>query len=338
MNCELKYMRRAIDLAHKGAPNVSPNPLVGAVIVDSQGNILGEGYHRKYGEAHAEVNAINAVKDKSALRDSTMYVTLEPCAHQGKTPPCADLIIRMGIPRVVIGSRDPFEKVNGAGIERLREAGIDVEVGILEKECRKINAIFFTAHTLHRPFIILKWARSADGFLDIKRGPFQKAPLISSPRTRLMTHHLRAFCDGILVGSGTVLADDPILDCRLWPGSSPRPIILDRRGRVDSNYKIWSRDPIIIKDDKPLSEILTDLYNKGLTSVLVEGGTTVLSSFLQERLWDVIRIEIGPFDFGDLGSVKSPIVFGMEPIKVSNIEGHIVKYYSQNPLFDVKNL
>ncbi len=338
MKIEEKYMRRALQLARKGAPNVSPNPMVGAVIVSDDGMILGEGYHRKCGEAHAEVNAINAVADKSRLKDSTMYVTLEPCSHYGRTGPCTDLIIKEGIPRVVVGTRDPFEKVNGTGIDKLINAGVEVEVGIMEKECRALNAIFFTAHTLHRPFILLKWARSADGFLDFKRDVHQVAAQISSPLTRMFTHRMRALADAIMVGSNTVIADNPRLDCRLWPGPSPKIVISDRRHRLDGSYRVMATDPIIFTEDTPLEEMMLQLYQRGITSLMVEGGAQLLSAFLKERLWDIIRVETGPMAFGNEGSVRGPDTFGLDPVKITEIEGQIVKYYTQNPLFDVKNL
>ncbi len=331
-------MCRALELAQKGAPNVSPNPMVGAVIVDEDGKIIGEGYHRKVGEAHAEVNAINSVADKEALKRSTMYVTLEPCSHQGRTGPCADLIIKMGIPRVVVGVRDPFDKVNGAGIEKLREAGLEVEVGLLEDECRQINTRFFTAHTQHRPFVILKWAMSQDGFMDIKRDPSQLPAQISSPLTRIYTHQVRSTADALLVGSGTILADNPRLDCRLWPGPSPRPVILDRRGRVHGNFVVLERNPIIIREDLSMSALMKRLYQQGITSLLVEGGSKVLTWFLREKMWDLIRVEIGPVAFGEQGAIPAPPTFGLDPVRIFNIEGQILKYYSKNALFDVKNL
>ncbi|MDE6556831.1 MAG: bifunctional diaminohydroxyphosphoribosylaminopyrimidine deaminase/5-amino-6-(5-phosphoribosylamino)uracil reductase RibD, partial [Duncaniella sp.] len=186
------FMQRALELAKNGALDASPNPMVGAVIVDAGGKIIGEGWHRRCGEGHAEVNAIASVADESLLKDSTIYVTLEPCSHYGKTPPCADLIISKGIPRVVVGCLDPFPEVSGRGIARLREAGIEVVTGVLEEECRKLNEKFITAHTLQRPFITLKWAESADGYLDAR---------ISTPFTRMLAHKLRATSDAILVGS-----------------------------------------------------------------------------------------------------------------------------------------
>lgn len=328
MQTDEKYMARALSLARKGLMHASPNPMVGAVIVGPGGKILGEGYHRRCGEAHAEVNAVASVSDKAALRDSTMYVTLEPCCHYGRTGPCSELIINSGIPRVVVAMADPFEKVGGKGIERLRQAGVEVEVGMLEQESRTLNAIFITAHTLRRPFIALKWAQSADGFLDARATPADHPAAISTPLTRQLTHRLRAIFDAILVGSGTVLADDPALDSRLCPGErSPRPVVLDRRGRVGDSSRIAKRDPIIVRDDKPLAEIMGDLYGMGITSVLVEGGAMVLGAFINAGLWDMIRVETSPAAFGELGCAKAPALCGLEPQKVENIDGHAMKYY-----------
>ena len=331
-------MWRALDLARKGLMHAMPNPMVGAVIVGPDGKIIGEGYHRRCGEAHAEVNAINSVADQSLLEQSTMYVTLEPCSHHGRTGPCAQLIIDKRIPRVVIGSRDPYDKVNGRGIEMLRQAGIEVEEGVLDRENRCLNAVFFTAHTKHRPFIALKWAQTEDGYVDAKRSLCDEPLTISSPLTKALGHRLRGIYDAILVGSGTVLADNPRLDTRLWPGHSPRPIILDRRRRVTHKMRIWDRNPIIVSDSKPLPEILSDLYHQGITSILVEGGTAVLTSFIKEWLWDFIRVETGPIHVGDMGDAKAPVLYGIEPVKFFTFEGQSVKYYVQNPLVDVKNL
>lgn len=332
------YMSRALQIATNGFPNAMPNPMVGAVIVDANGRILGEGYHRKCGEAHAEVNAINSVADKESLKDSTIYVTLEPCAHYGRTAPCAKLIIDMQIPRVVVGCRDPFEKVDGKGIEMLREAGVSVKVGVLENQCRKLNAIFFTAHTLHRPFVMLKWAQSADGYIDYRRGHSQNAAKISTPLTSMLVHRWRAVFDAILVGSGTVLADNPLLDTRLWPGKSPRPIILDRRGRTPGDARIMQRNPLIVKSKAPLSDILSDLYLQGITSILVEGGKDTIQSFIDNGLWDIARVETSTHQFGDSGSVSSPILKGYKSGKTYDFEGQKVDFFIKSPLIDVKNI
>ena len=292
MKTDATYMRRALELARHGELDASPNPMVGAVIVGPDGRIIGEGWHRRCGEGHAEVNAVASVSDKSLLRDSTMYVTLEPCAHYGKTPPCARLITEMGIPRVVIGCRDPFAKVAGRGIAMLEEAGVEVEVGMLEKECLALNEKFMTAHTHRRPFITLKWAESADGFIDGH---------ISTPLNSTAVHRLRATHDAILVGSGTWLADRPRLDTRLFAGKSPRRDVLDRRGRVTDA----PGDVLIMSGYDTLREAMERLYAEhGITSVLVEGGAELHRSFMAEGLWDRMRIERS--DKPTNGSVKAP--------------------------------
>ena len=292
MKTDATYMRRALELARHGELDASPNPMVGAVIVGPDGRIIGEGWHRRCGEGHAEVNAVASVSDKSLLRDSTMYVTLEPWAHYGKTPPCARLITEMGIPRVVIGCRDPFAKVAGRGIAMLEEAGVEVEVGMLEKECLALNEKFMTAHTHRRPFITLKWAESADGFIDGH---------ISTPLNSTAVHRLRATHDAILVGSGTWLADRPRLDTRLFAGKSPRRVVLDRRGRVTDA----PGDVLIMSGYDTLREAMERLYAEhGITSVLVEGGAELHRSFMAEGLWDRMRIERS--DKPTNGSVKAP--------------------------------
>ena len=292
MKTDATYMRRALELARHGELDASPNPMVGAVIVGPDGRIIGEGWHRRCGEGHAEVNAVASVSDKSLLRDSTMYVTLEPCAHYGKTPPCARLITEMGIPRVVIGCRDPFAKVAGRGIAMLEEAGVEVEVGMLEKECLALNEKFMTAHTHRRPFITLKWAESADGLIDGH---------ISTPLNSTAVHRLRATHDAILVGSGTWLADRPRLDTRLFAGKSPRRVVLDRRGRVTDA----PGDVLIMSGYDTLREAMERLYAEhGITSVLVEGGAELHRSFMAEGLWDRMRIERS--DKPTNGSVKAP--------------------------------
>lgn len=260
MEVDERYMRRALCLAGNGLLDASPNPMVGAVLVDPSGKIIGEGWHRRCGEGHAEVNAVASVADTSLLRNATMYVTLEPCSHYGKTPPCASLIIEKGIPRVVIGCLDPFEKVAGRGVRMLKDAGVEVVTGCLEKECLELNEKFVTSHRRKRPFVTLKWAESADGYIDGK---------ISTPLTSMLTHRLRATHDAILVGSGTVLADNPRLDTRLYAGHSPLRVILDRRGRV---MDAVDGTTIIYREFSSLNDVLEDLYKRGITSVLVEGG------------------------------------------------------------------
>lgn len=299
MEINEKYMRRALELARHGLLDASPNPMVGAVIVGPDGEIIGEGWHRRCGEGHAEVNAVASVCDKEKLKDSTMYVTLEPCSHYGKTPPCADMIVERGIPRVVVGSLDPFAKVAGRGIARMKAAGVEVVTGVLEDECRALNRKFMTAHELQRPFVTLKWAQSIDGFMDGR---------ISTPLTSMLVHKLRASHDAILVGSGTVLADNPSLSTRLYAGKSPVKVVLDRRGRISRDSRIFEGDtPVIVMNGyETLANAMKSLYDKGITSVLVEGGAQILESFMKEGIWDEIRVEVSPVTTD--GYVKAPQV------------------------------
>lgn len=337
MKIDEKYMRRALQLARCGIGNVSPNPMVGAVIVNNDGAIIGEGYHRRFGEGHAEVNAVASVADRSLLHDATMYVTLEPCSHYGKTPPCAKLIIDCGIPRVVVGAVDPNEKVSGRGIAMLREAGVEVVSGVLAEESRRLNAAFITAHSQRRPFVTLKWAQSADGFMDVRRPAGHAPAAISTSLGRLAVHRLRAVHDAILVGSGTVLADNPLLDTRLWGGRAPRPVILDRRGRVTDDYRVMARRPIVLTGETSPREVLDALFAQGISSFLVEGGSSVLHSFVASGLWDVARVECCSGRFGDEGVAVAPRV-SVEPSACYEIDSNKVFIYSNNPLVDVKNL
>ncbi|MDE5568488.1 MAG: bifunctional diaminohydroxyphosphoribosylaminopyrimidine deaminase/5-amino-6-(5-phosphoribosylamino)uracil reductase RibD [Muribaculaceae bacterium] len=324
-------MRRALELARHGMGQVSPNPMVGAVIVAPDGSIIGEGYHRRYGEGHAEVNAVASVAQRSLLPDSTMYVTLEPCSHYGKTPPCTRLIIDCHIPRVVVGAGDPNEKVCGRGIAMLREAGVEVVTGVLAEESRRLNAAFITAHSFHRPFVTLKWAQSADGYLDVDRSDDIPAAAISSPLGRLAVHRLRAVHDAILVGSGTVISDNPILDSRLWGGRSPRPVVLDRRGRIGDNYRVLDRDPIIIDCHEGVADVLAQLYRKGISSVLVEGGAQVLRSFIDAGLWDFARVETSSVSFASNGRVTAPVIT-VPPMRAYPLDSSVITLYSNNPL------
>jgi diaminohydroxyphosphoribosylaminopyrimidine deaminase/5-amino-6-(5-phosphoribosylamino)uracil reductase len=332
------YMRRALELARHGEGFASPNPMVGAVIVDASGKVIGEGWHRLCGTGHAEVNAVASVKDQEALRQATMYVTLEPCSHYGKTPPCAKLIIDRHIPRVVVATVDPFEKVSGRGIAMLRDAGVEVVTGVLDEESRQLNARFITAHTERRPFVTLKWAQSADGWMDKQRSPQQPAARFSTPFTSMQVHRLRALHDAILVGSGTVLADNPQLNVRLWPSNrQPRPVVLDSRRRVTEDYAVMQRKPIIINQRLSIADLLSELYSQGITSLLIEGGAEVLHSFVQSGLWDAARVEVAPIRLRNEGKAKAPELKTV-PSRIDKIDSNVVKFYSQNPLFDVKNL
>ena len=270
-----RYMRRCLQLAANGMQNARPNPMVGAVIVSGD-RIIGEGYHQRCGEGHAEVNAFASVRaaDEPLLAESTIYVSLEPCSHYGKTPPCADLIIRKGVKRCVVGCVDPFAEVSGRGIQRLRDAGITVITGVLEQECRWLNRRFFTYHSKHRPYIILKWAQSADGFIDKD----YKAIQLSNSQTQIRSHKLRADEDAILVGHTTYDREHPLLNVRYWSGPDPKRIVLTH--------------------DRPLPLLIDDLYMQGIQSLIVEGGSQTHQSFIESGLWDELRVETAPMVLG----------------------------------------
>lgn len=284
------YMRRALQLAALGEGFVSPNPMVGCVIVNREGEIIGEGWHRKFGGPHAEVNAISSVKDAGLLRDCTLYVTLEPCSHYGKTPPCADLLIRMGVPRVVIGCPDPFPEVSGRGIRKLREAGVEVATGCLEEDCKALNRRFITAHTLKRPFITLKWAQDLAGHMGSLSG---RRIMFSDTLGSTEVHRLRATYDAIMIGSNTLMQDNPRLDVRLWYGRAPRPVTFSREGNLSPALNLASSDNLILlSPDEDLETNVRKLYTEnGIISLLVEGGPTLLRSFIANGLWDEMRIE-----------------------------------------------
>ena len=295
---DVKYMCRCLQLARCGEMGAAPNPMVGAVIV-CDGRIIGEGYHRRCGGAHAEVNAIASVRQPELLRRSTMYVSLEPCAHFGKTPPCADLIIERRIPRVVVGCRDSFAKVNGLGIRKLQEAGVEVEVGVLEAECQRLNRRFFTFHREHRPWVTLKWAQTADGYIDRERS--EEEPLhISTPLTQALAHRLRATHQAILVGTRTALLDNPSLTTRAWPGPNPLRLTIDRHHVLPPTLRLFDASaPTHVYTTGNLPEILADLHARGIQSLLVEGGRALLQSFIDEGLWDEARVETAPWALDD---------------------------------------
>lgn len=296
-----RFMARALQLAANGRYSTSPNPMVGSVIVSAGGRIIGEGWHRQYGGPHAEVNAVNSVADadRPLLPESTIYVTLEPCSHYGKTPPCAELLVRTGFRRVVTGSDDPNPKVSGRGIAMLRDAGIEVDTGVLREQCDALNYKFLAAHRRGFPWVTLKWACSADGYLD---GRF------STPQTAQTVHARRAQADAIVAGAGTILADRPRLDVRLIEGRSPRPVILDRHGLLgpaDLDSLTRSADALHITDGRTVEELLRGLYRDfGYISVLVEGGAKVLDSFIESGLWDEAFVEVSPRRIS--GSVPAP--------------------------------
>ncbi len=286
-----KYMRRCIQLARNGRMNAQPNPMVGAVIVHDD-RIIGEGYHVRCGEGHAEVNACASVKkeDEHLLRESTIYVSLEPCSHYGKTPPCADLLVSKGFKRCVIGCQDPFTKVQGRGIQKLKEADIDVSVGVLEEECKALNKRFMTFHGKQRPFVTLKWAESEDGFIDGH---------ISNTYTQMVCHKRRAEHQAILVGRKTWEADKPSLTVREWYGSSPKRYVV-------SSQSLTLPDGFHLIQTTRVEGILKRLYEDGIQTVLVEGGAELLQSFIDSGEWDECYVEKG--DLTLCGRVKAPVL------------------------------
>jgi diaminohydroxyphosphoribosylaminopyrimidine deaminase/5-amino-6-(5-phosphoribosylamino)uracil reductase len=312
VNIPEKYIKRCIQLAQNGLGTTYPNPLVGSVIVHNN-VIIGEGWHKKAGEPHAEVNAIQSVRDTSLLKNATIYVSLEPCSHFGKTPPCCDLIIKHKIPNVVIGTVDPNIKVAGNGIKKLLEAGINVTVGVLEKECLELNKRFFTFHEKKRPYIILKWAESQDGFIAPKER-FEKKPVwITNPYSRQLVHKWRTEEQAILVGTQTVIDDNPTLNARDWYGKNPIRLALDQNNRIQNDSAIFDNqaqtivfsspknketpahiiEKIIDFNENIASQIAQALYEMNIQSVIIEGGQRTLQTFIEAQLWDEARIFIG---------------------------------------------
>ncbi|WP_430402562.1 bifunctional diaminohydroxyphosphoribosylaminopyrimidine deaminase/5-amino-6-(5-phosphoribosylamino)uracil reductase RibD [Fluviicola sp.] len=324
MNDDQRYMLRAFQLAKLGGVSVAPNPLVGAVIVLND-EIIGEGYHQKYGEAHAEVNAVNSVKDKTLLSEATIYVTLEPCSHFGKTPPCADLLIRSQFKRVVIAQVDPFSEVAGRGIEKLKAAGIQVECGVLEQEAKELNKRFITFHTKKRPFITLKWAQTKDGFIDSDRSQQQEPGIhwISQPETQVITHSIRSTEQAILVGWRTIRNDNPSLTTRAFKGSDPLRIVIDSQLQAPKNATVFTdgMKTVVLNqlEDKTVNEtryirltdlnietILETLFQYGISSVLVEGGASTLNRFIESDLWDEALVITGENEFKS--GLKAPVI------------------------------
>ena len=344
---ENKYMARCISLARNGTGNVAPNPMVGAVIVH-QGKIIGEGYHRKYGEAHAEVNAIASVRDESLLKEATIYVSLEPCSHYGKTPPCAELIIKKLIPRVVIGCLDPFPEVSGRGVRMLREAGVEVVTGVMEEEARELNRVFMTFQEKRRPYIYLKWAQSADGFMDrLRTDNSLPAVVLSSSETLRRVHHLRANVAAIMVGTQTALLDNSSLTVRHWAGKSPVRVVLDQTLRIPPHYHLLdgavktlvftaveavSRENVeyvTIDFDRPvLPQVMHELYVRKLDSLMVEGGATLLGHFLEDGLWDQMLVETAPVNLES--GVKAPDlsrVASLSLTDVKKVQDHVISVF-----------
>lgn len=338
-----QYMHRAIMLAEQGGVAVAPNPKVGAVIVHNH-QIIGEGFHTKYGAPHAEVEAVNRVKDQSLLAESTIYVTLEPCSHFGKTPPCCDLLIHHRFKKVVIGVTDPNPSVNGSGIQRLRNAGIEVVIGLLARECRFMNRRFLISQEKKRPYIILKWAESQDGFIDVKReNSLRIVHRISGEESHRLVHEWRSEEQGILVGWKTILNDNPQLNVRLTEGPNPIRIILDANLNAPSDSKVFSEDQetiILNKIRNSLRQNLHYIQQKDLTfanifqvlndfniiSVLVEGGRETLQRFIDENVWDEIRRFKGEIYLNE--GVKAPEIKFNSNLSLTIKEDQLDIYYN----------
>jgi len=330
MSADTQFMQRCLQLASLGLGSTAPNPMVGCVIVHNE-KIIGEGYHKQYGGPHAEVNAINTVKDKAFLKDSSLYVNLEPCSHFGKTPPCADLIIKMQIPEVIIGIKDPFEEVAGKGIQKLENAGVKVRINVLEQECRDLNKRFLTFHEKKRPYIILKWAKTLDGYIGIKSEDYAKGrpSWITDEKLKSLVHKWRTEEQAIMVATNTALLDNPQLNVREWKGKDPLRIVLDQHLRLPKNLHIFDGSiPSIVFTGKNntkynslnleyitldfdhdiIKQICDVLFIKNIQSLIIEGGTQLLNTFISIGIWDEARIFTGNKEFKD--GVKAPEIYG----------------------------
>ena len=340
MKIHEKYIKRCIELAKNGLGTTYPNPLVGSVIVYNN-EIIGEGWHQKAGEPHAEVNAIHSVKDKSLLSKATIYVSLEPCSHFGKTPPCCDLIIANKIPNVVIGTIDPFAKVAGNGIKKLLEAGKKVTIGILEDECNELNKRFFTFHTKKRPYIILKWAESQDGFIAPLEREKKEPVWITNEFSRQLVHKWRSEEQAILVGTNTVLEDNPSLTVRDWTGNNPIRIVLDQKKRIpkespifdtQANTLLISKDTINFKN-AIASEIADFLFKNEIQSVIIEGGRQTLQTFIDANIWDEARVFKGAKALKN--GIKAPLITSVNAKKEQLLDDQLLTFlnYDHNHHF-----
>lgn len=344
------YMKRCLQLAANGRGWVSPNPMVGAVVV-CDGKIIGEGYHCKYGSAHAEVNAINSVRNKSLLTRSIIYVSLEPCSHYGKTPPCSQLIIDSHIPKVVVATLDPFPEVSGRGIRMLQNAGIEVILGVLEQEAKELNKEFFSLQIRKRPYIYLKWAQTKDGFIDKRRNggdPIVPTP-ISNEYTKVLVHKRRSQVSAIMIATNTAVNDNPSLTTRFWYGKNPQRIILDRTNRIPKDYHLFDNTvgtliftetvsseqqegktihvPLDFDRDS-INTLLKKLGERKIDSILVEGGASLLQHFIDLNLWDEAYIEIAEKEFYD--GTKSPIIDGMITENKSILDSYTLHLKNKN--------
>ncbi len=338
-----RYMRRCLQLARQGLAGARPNPMVGAVVV-CDGRIIGEGYHICQGGPHAEVNALASVRQPELLCRSTIYVSLEPCAHYGKTPPCADLIVSKGLKRCVVGCRDPFAKVDGLGIKKMQDAGISVTVGVLEEECLALNRTFVTYHTLKRPYITLKWAQSEDGFIDaLRRGG--EPVKFSTPLTLTLMHRVRALSDAILVGGATALADNPSLTVREWTPrgktgnlplslkenasqwhGNPLRVVIDTKGNLPCDLRLFNDEAdTLVWNNWNLEVLMSTLHERNIQTLLVEGGAETLRRFMEANLWDEIRVETAPFCLHQ--GVKAPVLDGLPRGTVEVVDGRTIVTY-----------
>ncbi len=335
------FMQRCVDLAYLGQGNVSPNPMVGCVIVKN-GLIIGEGYHSEFGGKHAEIKAIESVIDQKEIENSTVYISLEPCVHHGKTPPCVHELINRKVKTAVIGSRDSNPIVGGKGIESLKRVGIEVIENMLEEECRKLNKRFFTFHEKRRPYVILKWAQTSDGYLDKNREIGEKGVnWISSPESKVLVHKWRSEEQSILVGRNTILNDNPSLTVREISGKNPTRIVIDSQLQLSKDVNIFSKDaPTLVfnrlKNDKTdgvewikISEtstkhILDELFKRNIQSVLVEGGSRTLQYFIIDNVWDEARVIVGDVKFGD--GIKAPVM-NKVPSRAHQFSNHDTIYY-----------
>lgn len=332
MKIHEKYITRCIEIAKNGLGTTAPNPMVGCVIVFNN-EIIGEGYTSAYGGNHAEVNAIDAVKDKSLLSESTLYVTLEPCSHFGKTPPCSNLIIKNQIQHVVIGTTDTHSQVAGKGIEKLKASGCQVTVGVLEDECKEHHKRFFTFHNKKRPYIILKWAETQDGFIAPETRDEQKPVWITNEHSRQLVHKWRTEEQAIFVGTKTVLEDNPSLTVRDWTGKNPIRVVLDRTNRLSRDYKIFNHEAqtLVISDNEidfsknVATNFCNYLHNNNIQSIIIEGGRQTIQTFMDENLWDEARVFTGKSTFTK--GVKAPLFKGKKIQEFSILED-VLKIYS----------
>jgi len=329
------YMQKCLELAAQGFPNALPNPMVGCIIVCND-KIIGQGFHMQYGKEHAEVNAINNVSDKSKLKNSTLYVNLEPCAHSGKTPPCSDLIIKSNLKKVVVGALDSFSKVNGKGIERIKNAIIDVKINVLEDDCKSLNRRFYTFHNKKRPYIILKWAQSKDGFIAPKNqtGSFW----MTSNKSKELTHKWRSIETGILIGKNTAIKDNPFLTARLPGLKNPIRFVIDKNSDLSNSLNIFNdeattyrlchkksnKNDLEIDFSNFMKSLMNKLYNLNIYSILIEGGSNSLQQFIDSNCWDEARVFESAVFLKD--GVKSPI-FNQKESLIEKIDTDNLSYF-----------